>query len=119
MMSHGPPKDILDWTAHDGKTVGCENLLRAVSRARPRLYCFGHIHESYGAKVVTWKDDKGLIGVEAIEDQSLQPNLYPSSSNWPIRFGKETLMVNAAIMNLQYRPANAPWLVDLGLPRAM
>jgi predicted MPP superfamily phosphohydrolase len=119
MMTHGPPKDILDWTAHDGKTVGCENLLRAVSRGRPRLYCFGHIHESYGAKVITWKNDKGLIGAEAIEDQSPQPNVYPSSSNLPIRFGKETLMVNAAIMNLQYRPTNAPWLVDLELSRAM
>jgi predicted phosphohydrolase len=117
MMTHGPPKDILDWTAHG--TVGCENLLRAVSRARPRLYCFGHIHEAYGANVITWKDDKTLIGAEAIEGQSPQPNIYPDSSKWPINFGKETLMVNAAIMNLQYRPTNAPWLVDLELPRAV
>ncbi|KAH8780527.1 Metallo-dependent phosphatase-like protein [Hyaloscypha sp. PMI_1271] len=116
MMTHGPPKDILDWTAHG--TVGCENLLRAVSRARPRLYCFGHIHEAYGAKVITWKDDTTLIGAEAIEGQTPQPNIYPDSSKWPINFGKETLMVNAAIMNLQYRPTNAPWLVDLELPRA-
>lgn len=118
IMTHGPPKDILDWTAHNGETVGCESLLRAVSRARPRLYCFGHIHEAYGAKVITWKDDKNLIGADAIEDQTPQPNAYPSSINWPIKFGKETLMVNAAIMNLQYRPTNSPWLVDLELPRA-
>jgi predicted MPP superfamily phosphohydrolase len=117
MMTHGPPKNILDWTAFDGNTVGCENLLRAVSRARPRLYCFGHIHEAYGAKIITWKDDKQLNGAEAIEDQTQQPNVYPTASRWPIRFGKDTLMVNAAIMNLHYRPTNAPWLVDLDLPR--
>lgn len=117
MMTHGPPKDILDWTAFDGNTVGCENLLRAVSRARPLLYCFGHIHEAYGAKIITWKDDKQLIGAEAIEDQTQQLNGYPTASRCPIRFGKETLMANAAIMNLHYRPTNAPWLVDLELPR--
>jgi Icc-related predicted phosphoesterase len=118
MMTHGPPKNILDWVAHDGGTVGCENLLRAVSRARPRLYCFGHIHEAYGAKAITWKDDKNAIGSEAIEDQSAHVNVYPESRNWQTNFGKETLMVNAAIMNLSYRPTNAPWLIDLDLPRA-
>jgi predicted phosphohydrolase len=118
MMTHGPPKNILDWIAHDGSTVGCENLLRAVSRARPRLHCFGHIHEAYGAKVIRWKDNRQLIGADAIEAQFPQRNVYPKSSNWSMEFGKDTLMVNAAIMNLQYRPTNAPWLVDLDLPRA-
>ncbi|KAL5329396.1 hypothetical protein ACEPPN_002908 [Leptodophora sp. 'Broadleaf-Isolate-01'] len=116
MMTHGPPKDILDWTAHGN--VGCEALLRAVSRARPLLYCFGHIHEAWGSNIVTWKDDKKAIGAEAIESESHQPNMYPTSSNGPARFGKATLMVNAAIMNLRYRPTNAPWLVDLDLPQA-
>ncbi|KAG4420749.1 hypothetical protein IFR04_006135 [Cadophora malorum] len=116
MMTHGPPKDILDWTAHGN--VGCEALLRAVSRARPLLYCFGHIHEAYGAHVVTWKDDSKLIGAEAIQEESYLPNGYPEKSNSPIKRRKETLMVNAAIMNLSYRPTNAPWLIDLYLSRA-
>lgn len=115
IMTHGPPKDILDWTAHGN--VGCEALLRAVSRARPLLYCFGHIHEAYGSNVITWKDDKTKIGAAAIESESRQPNGYPESSNWPIRPGQETLMVNAAIMDLSYRPRNAPWIVELSLPR--
>ncbi|KAH7377567.1 Metallo-dependent phosphatase-like protein [Cadophora sp. MPI-SDFR-AT-0126] len=116
MMTHGPPKDILDWTAHGN--VGCEALLRAVSRARPLLYCFGHIHEAYGARVVTWKDNGKLIGDKAIEEQSILPNDYPEKSNSSIKRRKQTLMVNAAIMNLSYRPTNAPWLIDLDLPRA-
>jgi Icc-related predicted phosphoesterase len=52
MMTHGPPKGILD-ECEQGN-MGCENLLRAARRARPRLYCFGHIHEGYGSKLITW-----------------------------------------------------------------
>lgn len=115
MMTHGPPKDILDWTLQG--TVGCDALMRAVSRARPRLYCFGHIHEANGATMVKWKDEKTKIGPEAVESKKDQANAYPESSNWPVKFGEETLMVNAAIMNLSYRPTNSPWLVDLDLPR--
>lgn len=119
MMTHGPPEYILDWVAHPpGATVGCHALLRAVSRARPLLYCFGHIHEAYGAKLVTWKDDKTLIGADAIERQSSHPKI-PQLTNWPVEFGKQTLMINAAIMDLEYKPTNAPWLVNLELPRAM
>ena len=31
--------------------------------------------------------------------------------------GKETLFVNAAIMDVSYRPVNAPWVVDIDLPK--
>lgn len=118
IMTHGPPKGILDQVIFTNESVGCESLLRAVSRARPRLYCFGHIHEAYGAKLITWKDEKSLIGPDAIENEYSQPNIYPNSSNSPVKFGKETLMVNASIMTFNYRPMNAPWIVDLELPRA-
>ena len=116
LMTHGPPEDILDLTFNHAN-VGCRALLRATSRARPLLYCFGHIHEAYGAQVVTWKDNKTKIGADAIESQTPTPNAYPGPSNWPIESGKETLMVNAAIMNLEYEPTNAPWLVELELQR--
>lgn len=50
-MTHGPPYGILDelgtsanWlTPHH---VGCDNLFKAVALARPRIHCFGHIHEA-------------------------------------------------------------------------
>jgi hypothetical protein len=35
-----------------------------------------------------------------------------------VEFGKETLMVNASIMTVKYKPWNAPFLVDLDLERA-
>lgn len=114
MMTHGPPKDILDWTV-DG-TVGCEHLLRAVSRARPKLHCFGHIHEANGMNLVKWKEQG--IGASAIESKSERFNLYPEAKKWDIRPGKETVMINAAIMDVSYQPTNSPWLIDLDLPKA-
>ena len=55
VITHGPPKGIMDYT--DSKQrAGCSDLFGAVARARPRLHCFGHIHEGWGAKMVTWRD---------------------------------------------------------------
>jgi len=116
-MTHGPPKGVLD-LVRNGETAGCENLMRAVSRARPKLYCFGHIHEAYGSTLVTWKDDKTLIGAEAIEKKEERNNQYPEPKEWKIMPGKETIMVNAAIMDLAYKPTHSPWLIDLDLPKA-
>jgi hypothetical protein len=116
LMTHGPPKDILDWTEHGN--VGCEALMRAVGRARPRLYCFGHIHEAYGARIVRWKDDETLIGKDRIEGEKERENEFPEVANGDVEFGRETLMVNAAIMNLHCRPTNSPWMVELQLPKA-
>ncbi len=47
LITHGPPFGVLDWTAR-GERVGCEELLAAVQRVKPKLHVFGHIHEGYG-----------------------------------------------------------------------
>jgi hypothetical protein len=39
VMTHGPPHSILDQV--DGQSLGCRNLLAAVSRAKPLMHCFG------------------------------------------------------------------------------
>ena len=52
LVTHGPPWGILD-TAMDGRSCGCEELLRHVrERVRPRVHVFGHIHEGYGAEEI-------------------------------------------------------------------
>jgi Icc-related predicted phosphoesterase len=52
LITHGPPKDILDLCAHGGR-AGCEMLRDAVvDRVKPRLHIFGHIHEGYGRYTV-------------------------------------------------------------------
>lgn len=47
LLTHGPPAGILDRTVH-GVDAGCEELLAALARVRPRLHVFGHIHEAWG-----------------------------------------------------------------------
>jgi len=47
LITHGPPAGILDVTMANVH-AGCENLLETINKIRPRLHCFGHIHESAG-----------------------------------------------------------------------
>ena len=48
LITHGPPYSILDYTKWGEPRLGCEELLRAVTRVGPRLHVFGHIHGGYG-----------------------------------------------------------------------
>ena len=116
VMTHGPPQYVLDACANGN--VGCDNLLRALSRCRPRLHCFGHIHEGHGARKIAWTEDSNAIGRPAMMSTTRQGNIYPEVDACQVEFGKETLMVNAAIMDVNYKPVNQPWLLDLEMPRA-
>jgi Icc-related predicted phosphoesterase len=117
VMTHGPPLHVLDECANG--YVGCNSLLRAVSRCRPRLHCFGHIHEGHGAQIVTWKEDEAMLGKQPMErERRTLENKFPEAGPCHVEYGKETLMVNAAIMDVHYNPVNKPWLLDLELPRA-
>ncbi|KAI4130217.1 MAG: hypothetical protein LQ338_001832 [Usnochroma carphineum] len=57
-ITHGPPKGIMDYT-YGRERAGCPDLFAAVARAKPRVHCFGHIHEGWGAKLVTWRNCYG------------------------------------------------------------
>ncbi|KAK7064717.1 metallophosphoesterase domain-protein 1 [Favolaschia claudopus] len=48
LITHGPPLGHLDLGG------GCEGLLAAVWRVRPRLHVFGHMHGGRGVARVTW-----------------------------------------------------------------
>ena len=118
MLTHGPPGKVLDKTSN-GENAGCEHLLRAVERCRPRLHCFGHIHEGWGAERRKWSDGTSkaieLDGKKIVENRSAYLNLTKKGQS-PLIFGEETVFVNAAIMTVTYKPYNAPWVVDLELP---
>jgi Icc-related predicted phosphoesterase len=47
LITHGPPFGILDANKNQHKT-GCEDLLHAVEKIKPKYHIFGHIHEAYG-----------------------------------------------------------------------
>jgi len=52
LITHGPPHGILDETVRGKLNVGCEELLKAIARVKPKLHVFGHIHEARGIKVI-------------------------------------------------------------------
>ena len=118
MLTHGPPYGILDTTWAD-EEAGCQHLRQAVQRCRPRLHCFGHIHEGWGAERTNWSTGHServdIDEARALEQRSVYLDLTESGGS-PLKYGDETVFVNAAIMNKRYRPKNAPWLVDLDLP---
>lgn len=137
VVTHGPPQGILDRTVH-GESVGCDHLLTAVSRCRPLLHCFGHIHEAWGAEILSWPSDtknRGAINLKAV-DCSMQVShpqeiLEVASSEAAqstqnvsvidaraIVHGKQTVFVNASVMNIHYAPTQWPWLIQLELPKA-
>lgn len=148
VVTHGPPWQRLDPTVH-GVSAGCPHLLRALMRSRPKLCCYGHIHEGWGAERLKWSDD--VLGVLARQDsidtwkgggwrdgvadggkaiETIESDFESAREKHavfvdvskeggkPIGQGDETLMVNAAIMDVGYRPVNAPCVVDLDLPVA-
>lgn len=127
-----------------GVDAGCPHLLRALMRARPLLHCFGHIHEGWGAEFVNWSDadriatetasiaewkdgkyvsgmapDNGVrpVPVDAAATTERHAAYLDMTSNGErITPGEQTALINAAIMDVKYRPVNAPWLVDMDLP---
>lgn len=138
-MIHGPPFGVLDAT-RIGSKAGCAYLLNAMARARPKVHCFGYIHESAGATLVQWGEDEDedeaiarvkvvatVAGGSQKDDQdggirplSLCAGDVGGSGVDKITFevGNQTLFVNAAIVTVGYRPLQSSCLVDLDLSLA-
>jgi predicted phosphodiesterase len=55
-ITHGPPRGIMDMTAEKMR-IGCPDLFRAIVKAQPRVHCFGHVHNGWGAKMIAWRPD--------------------------------------------------------------
>lgn len=120
-ITHSPPQGVLDRTEAKSR-AGSPSLFSAIAKSRPRLHCFGHIHESWGARQVIWRedvdDDQPLTHFTAIDNNeshtiaSLQSlnvkgEEYPNSINVgsvPLEHGHQTLFVNAAIEGTTPKP---------------
>jgi len=111
IMTHGPPKTIRDTCLHDGKeiNVGCPALLEATARVKPKLHCFGHIHEGYGASTVTWES----ISQDREISKSVQLLKCTYIDAKPEDYHNKSLYVNAAVQGEGGAFSNAPFIVDL------
>lgn len=49
LITHGPPKQILDLTEYDKTHAGCQVLKNRIRKVKPSVHAFGHIHEARGA----------------------------------------------------------------------
>lgn len=48
LVTHGPPYGILDRSPGTLHHAGCPQLLEAVTKLKPKLHVFGHIHGAHG-----------------------------------------------------------------------
>ena len=124
VMTRGPPLGHLDQIPN-GAFLGCRHLQRAIARAKPRLHCFGHIHEGRGAERVVWSRTVPDWDTDSSVEQriTLTPTSSFSGRQEPtmidatdLAYGEESLLVNAAIMDGRNEPMHAPWIVEMTLP---
>lgn len=70
LITHAPPYGILDKNI-SGVECGCKHLLNAVSRVKPKLHVFGHIHEAYGQFV---SDNTTFINASLVNEHYISLN---------------------------------------------
>lgn len=90
LITHGPSYGILDRTApyksyDPDDNLGCIELRQAISRIKPKLHVFGHIHGGYG-----------MMRLEHLDEKN-----------------SSTLCVNAAHVDQDYRAINQPIRINL------
>jgi len=83
LISHSPMKYMLDQSIRSGVNCGSWSLRKAVDRVKPKLFVCGHIHE-HGGKTLLYKHE-----------------------------GKNTICVNASLMNENYEFVYEPMRVVL------
>jgi Icc-related predicted phosphoesterase len=105
LITHGPPYGYGDqsWpepVQYNNSRVlrpasehfGCEELIKAVERIKPKVHIFGHIHGGYGKSGLTEYEQKSLM---------LPYNGIP------------TKFYNVAICDEQYNPVNPATVIDI------
>ncbi|KAI9146735.1 Metallophosphoesterase domain-containing protein 1 [Paramyrothecium foliicola] len=113
VVTHGPPQPPHSLAAQsyqldrngEQQHLGCLWLWKAIERTRPKMHCFGHIHEGHGAQMVMFEDSANVTisDVKSVEkDGALHIRREEGT----------TLLVNAAIMR-HGEESNKPWVVDI------
>ncbi|KAH8898905.1 Ser/Thr protein phosphatase family protein [Thozetella sp. PMI_491] len=123
VVTHGPPQppgsaaQISDASKSyrldlsKGEHLGCPRLWEAIVRVKPKLHCFGHIHEGHGAQMA--KFDGGVVTFTDTEVVHRGGALFINSIASIASSAEKTLMVNASIMRYEEEKLNSPWVVDM------
>ena len=130
VMIHGPAKYVLDLT-DDNSSAGCEHLRREIARVKPRLRCFGYIHqrpsgfyETHRLEYDEGKELPGDLGINRVKKDYVGKGrasrdgfrrLSPGDTE-SFCASKQTLCVNAAMEGEKGVLEHPPWLVNLDLP---
>lgn len=71
LITHGPPAYMENKLSLvlEGEDVGCEDLYKTINRVKPKINCFGHIHEGYG----THEDENTLFINCSLLDRRYSP----------------------------------------------
>lgn len=86
LITHGPPKGILDLTKRNGyDQCGCKSLLNRVKITQPRFHIFGHIHTEEGCS---------------------NAGIYEMN-------GLKTKFINASVLNLDYQICNNGFIIEI------
>lgn len=130
VISHGPPRGILDRDRDTPKRLGCPLLFKAVANAQPKIHCFGHVHSSWGAKFITWKSTisdspshftdieqskSHTLATLAMEQNGVHVSSHCAEDEYPVGNGS-TLFVNAANADDE-RLSQMAQIVDIELDR--
>lgn len=71
LVTHGPAYGHGDLVIHDNKKVGCEDLLQAIEKIKPRFHICGHIHCGYG---VTTNENTTFINASTVDEDYIVVN---------------------------------------------
>lgn len=98
LVTHGPPKSVLDWNAY-GENCGSTSLLmKSTSLENLKLFAFGHIHEAHGL----YRPE------EFIEFEQANKHIFE-----PAKCKSMPYIANASHVNERYEPVNKPIRVEL------
>lgn len=123
LITHTPPAGHCDESRH-WQQGGCPALMQALWKVKPALHICGHCHDGRGAQIVRWNDSPEMVeSVQTWKDpgagnkkQSLL-DLTGARHGPSLEIGKETAVVNAAIMSRSWgkgsKAFNKPIVVDV------
>ncbi|MBE3042375.1 hypothetical protein IMZ48_07295, partial [Candidatus Bathyarchaeota archaeon] len=132
VITHGPPRGIFDMSPQKAR-LGCPDLFASVARVKPKVHCFGHVHDGWGAKMAAWRektsekpthfsdiDHEKSTTIHTLETLKRGEGNQETSRYCTARHcedpkeGAKTLFVNAAAQG-ENGLDKMPWVLDVDL----